>query len=215
VNQSLKCLKLICINESQFRHFINFRHFRHFRYFRHFKLQAIQTAFILLILKSKHNKRVMPVTGNVSFTYTEYEKPEELEAEDQELIKAAKKAAVNAYAPYSGFRVGAALRLESGRVVTGSNVENAAFPSGICAERTAIFWSVSNYPDDKPVALAITAMNNEGIVAEEISPCGNCRQVIAEEEMRTGSKIRIILSGRNKIVKVDDGNSLLPLLFGK
>ncbi|MBP1673990.1 MAG: cdd [Bacteroidetes bacterium] len=150
---------------------------------------------------------------NISFTYKEYESPEELGAEDQELILSAKEAAKLAYAPYSRFRVGAAIRLESGRIVHGSNVENAAFPSGICAERTAVAGAVSNYPDDKPVAMAIAAMTDEGVTAECISPCGNCRQVIAEEEMRTGKQIRIILCGRNKIQVVNSISLLLPLGF--
>jgi cytidine deaminase len=109
--------------------------------------------------------------------------------------------------------VGAAIRLESGRIVHGSNVENAAFPSGICAERTAVAGAVSNYPDDKPVAMAIAAMTDEGLTAECISPCGNCRQVIAEEEMRTGKQIRIILCGRNKVQVVNSISLLLPLGF--
>ena len=131
------------------------------------------------------------------------------------LLIAAKEAAQNAYAPYSGFRVGAAIRLESGRIVHGSNVENAAFPSGICAERTALSGSVSNYPDDKPVAMAIAAMTDDGLTAESVSPCGNCRQVIAEEELRTGKKIRIILSGRNKIQVIESISLLLPLQFSR
>jgi len=150
---------------------------------------------------------------NISFTYKEYESPEELGTEDQELILSAKEAAKLAYAPYSRFRVGAAIRLESGRIVHGSNVENAAFPSGICAERTAVAGAVSNYPDDKPVAMAIAAMTDEGVTGECISPCGNCRQVIAEEEMRTGKQIRIILCGRNKIQVVNSISLLLPLGF--
>ena len=152
---------------------------------------------------------------NISFTYWEYESPEELNAEDQELIIAAKEAAKLAYAPYSRFMVGAAIRLESGRIVHGSNVENAAFPSGICAERTAIAGAVSNYPDDKPVALAIAAITEGGLPAESVSPCGNCRQVIAEEEGRSGNQIRIILSGKNKIQVIDSVGPLLPLQFSR
>ena len=150
---------------------------------------------------------------NISFTYKEYESPEELGTEDQELILSAKEAAKLAYAPYSRFRVGAAIRLESGRIVHGSNVENAALPSGICAERTAVAGAVSNYPDDKPVAMAIAAMTDEGVTGDCISPCGNCRQVIAEEEMRTGKQIRVILYGRNKIQVVNSISLLLPLGF--
>jgi cytidine deaminase len=152
---------------------------------------------------------------NISFNYLECERPEELNTEDQELIVAAKAAAKNAYAPYSGFMVGAALRLESGRIVSGSNVENAAFPSGICAERTAISHSVSNFPDDIPVAIAIAAMNDEGVTADNVSPCGNCRQVLAEEENRTGKQIRIILSGSDIIRIIEGCSNLLPMQFSK
>jgi len=152
---------------------------------------------------------------NISFTYLEYENPEELCSEDQELITAARDAAKFAYAPYSKFMVGAAIRLESGRIVHGSNVENAAFPSGICAERTVIAGAVSNYPEDKPVALAISAMSEEGVIAESVSPCGNCRQVIAEEELRSGKQIRIILACRNKIQVLKSISPLLPLQFSR
>jgi cytidine deaminase len=157
----------------------------------------------------------MSTIKNISFSYLEYESPEELDAEDHELIIAAKEAAKLAYAPYSRFMVGAAIRLESGRIVHGSNVENAAFPSGICAERTVIAGAVSNYPDDKPVALAIAAMTDEGFTSQAVSPCGNCRQVIAEEEVRTGKQIRIILSGKNKIQVLKSIGPLLPLQFSR
>lgn len=152
---------------------------------------------------------------NISFTYLEYENPEELSSEDQELITVARDAAKLAYAPYSKFMVGAAIRLESGRIVHGANVENAAFPSGICAERTAIAGAVSNYPEDKPVALTIAAMSDEGVIAESVSPCGNCRQVIAEEELRSGKQIRIILACRNKIQVLESISPLLPLQFSR
>jgi cytidine deaminase len=152
---------------------------------------------------------------NISFTYREYENSEELSSEDQELIIAAREAAKLAYAPYSKFMVGAAIRLESGTIIHGSNVENAAFPSGTCAERTAIVGAVSNYPEDKPVALAIAAMSDEGVIAESVSPCGNCRQVIAEEESRTGKQIRIILACRNKIQVMESISPLLPLQFSR
>lgn len=152
---------------------------------------------------------------NISFTYKEYKSPEELDSEDQKLVIAAKEAARLAYAPYSSFMVGAAIRLESGSIVHGSNVENAAFPSGICAERTALAWAVSNYPDDNPVAMAIAAMTPDGMIAETVSPCGNCRQVIAEEEVRTGKQIRMILSDRNKTVVLESIFPLLPLQFNR
>ena len=154
-------------------------------------------------------------TNNITFSYTEYEKTEELESGDMELVVAARETALNAYAPYSKFRVGAAVRLESGAIVCGANVENAAFPSGICAERSALSNSISNLPHDKPIALAIAAMTEYGLTEDPPSPCGNCRQVIAEEESRTGNKIRIILSGKNKIQIIDSIGSLLPLQFNR
>ena len=121
---------------------------------------------------------------SISFNYKEFDKPEDLDPADLELLTKAREIALNAYAPYSGFMVGAALRLESGTIVAGTNVENAAFPSGICAERNAISNASANHPGDRPVALAIAAFSGEDHSAEPVSPCGNCRQVIAEEEFR-------------------------------
>jgi cytidine deaminase len=154
-------------------------------------------------------------TNNISFSYTEYEKTEELTAEDQELVEAARNAAMNAYAPYSNFKVGAALRLSSGKIICGANVENAAFPSGICAERNALANSVANYPDDKPVAMAIASRTNNEVNEDFPSPCGFCRQVIAEEEFRTGNKIKLLLSGRHKTFEIESVADLLPLQFNR
>lgn len=157
----------------------------------------------------------MAVKRNITISYTEYSGTDELERDDRQLIDEAKKASLNAYAPYSEFRVGAAVRLRSGRIITGANIENAAFPSGICAERSAISHYASNYPDDPPVAIAVSAMTPEGPTDEYVSPCGSCRQVIAEEEMRTGNKIKIILTGRDRILVLESIDSLLPLQFSK
>jgi cytidine deaminase len=154
-------------------------------------------------------------SNTISFSYKEFESFEELNEDDRELILAATEAAKNAYAPYSGFRVGAATRLESGLIVCGANIENAAFPSGICAERSSLANSVSNHHTDKPVAMAISAMTNDGITDYPVTPCGNCRQVIAEEESRTGNQIRIILSGKSKTLIIDGVSNLLPLQFKK
>jgi len=161
------------------------------------------------------NKRFMIKTKNVTISYQEYEKTDELHKDDRELVFAARETALNAYAPYSKFRVGAAIRLESGIIVCGANVENAAFPSGICAERSAISNIVSNHPNDKPTVIAIAALTEDGLTDETISPCGNCRQVIAEEESRCGNKIRIILAGKNKTLIIESISSLLPLQFNK
>jgi cytidine deaminase len=154
-------------------------------------------------------------TNKLSFSYIEYEKTDELDSIDRELIIAARESALNAYAPYSKFSVGAAVRLESGVIIRGANVENAAFPSGICAERSALSNSISNHPDDKPVALAIASMTVRGLSEEPPSPCGNCRQVVAEEELRIGNKIKIILSGKNKTQIFDGIDSLLPMQFNR
>ncbi|HOO99154.1 MAG TPA: cytidine deaminase [Bacteroidales bacterium] len=150
---------------------------------------------------------------SISFKWEEYDSPDELEPDDKSLLELAGKAAMNAYAPYSGFRVGAALRLKSGTVVTGTNVENAAFPSGICAERNAIASASANHPGDRPVALAITAVSGGSITDEPVSPCGNCRQVIAEEEYRYGKSMRLILGARNNIRIIVNAGDLLPLQF--
>jgi cytidine deaminase len=152
-------------------------------------------------------------TKNIAFTWKEYESESELERDDQELVKAAKAAAQNAYAPYSKFKVGAALRLDNGVIVKGSNVENAAFPSGICAEKNVLATSASNYSGNKPLSLAVAAYTSESLTKEPVSPCGNCRQTIAEEEYRNNCEIKVILVGESKIIVVDRGGDLLPLQF--
>jgi cytidine deaminase len=154
-------------------------------------------------------------TNNIAFSYTEYEKTEEVNKNDMELVIAAREIACNAYAPYSKFRVGAAVRLGSGVIVRGANIENAAFPSGICAERSALSNSISNHHEDKPIAIAIAAMTENGFTDDSPSPCGSCRQVIAEEELRIGTKIRIILSGKNKTLIIESISDLLPLQFNR
>jgi cytidine deaminase len=154
-------------------------------------------------------------TMKISITYTEYNSIEELNQIDKELVLAAREAAKNAYAPYSKFRVGAAVILESGMIISGANVENAAFPSGICAERSALSYSASNYPADKPVTIAIAAFNEKGLTKNPVSPCGNCRQVIAEEEFRNNNNIRVILSGETKLQIIEKGGDLLPLQFNR
>lgn len=154
-------------------------------------------------------------TRNISTSYTEFNSIEELNHDDRDLVIAAREAAQNAYAPYSKFRVGAAVKLESGIIIRGSNVENAAFPSGICAERTALSYSASNYPEVKPLAIAIAAFTEDGLTKEPVPPCGNCRQVIAEEEFRNKINIRLILSGETKIQIFEKGGDLLPLQFNR
>jgi cytidine deaminase len=152
-------------------------------------------------------------TNKVSFSYIEYENTDELDADDLELVTAARESTLDAYAPYSKFRVGAAIRLQSGIIVCGANVENAAFPSGICAERNALSNSITNFRNEKPIAIAIAAMTDNGFTEDSPSPCGNCRQVIAEEESRIGDSIRIILSGKYKTQIIESIGDLLPMQF--
>ena len=138
---------------------------------------------------------------------------DELSPQDQELVQAAIKATNNAYANYSRFYVGAALRLENGKIVIGANQENAAFPSGLCAERTAVFAAQANYPDSPIETLAIAGRNEKGVLPNPITPCGACRQVILEIEDRYKKPIKILLYGTQKIYCVRSVKDLLPLSF--
>lgn len=138
---------------------------------------------------------------------------EELEDADRELVECALKATENSYAEYSHFYVGAALRLENGKIVIGANQENAAFPSGLCAERTAIFAAQANYPDQPVTTLAIAARNDNGLLDEPVSPCGACRQVILGIEDRYKRPIRIMLYGKRGVYCVSTVKDLMPLSF--
>ena len=139
--------------------------------------------------------------------------PQELPDCDQPLIIAAVKATEQAYAPYSNFHVGAAALLDNGEIITGSNQENAAYPSGLCAERVALFHAGHQYPTVPVVALAIAAATN-GRQVESISPCGACRQVLLETEQRFGRPMKIILCGTKEMMVAQSAESLLPLCFG-
>lgn len=139
---------------------------------------------------------------------------EELTEADRKVVDAARAATANSYAVYSHFNVGAAVRLSSGTVVSGTNQENAAYPSGICAERTTLFWANSQYPDEPVEALAIAARTVQGELEVPIPPCGACRQVMLETEKRFGNSIRIILYGAKQCYIIEDGvKALLPLSF--
>lgn len=138
----------------------------------------------------------------------------ELSDADRALINEAKEATYRSYSPYSHFSVGAAALLANGAIVTGCNQENAAFPSGQCAERTTLFYANAQYPDTPISALAIAARDTEGFTAQPTPPCGACRQVILETEMRYHQPIRIILYGTEGTCIVERGvKDLLPLLF--
>jgi len=126
----------------------------------------------------------------------------------------AEKARENAYAPYSNFRVGAAILLENGEIITGNNQENAAYPSGLCAERVAIFFAGSQFPNIKILQIAVTARSEKQTLNVPIPPCGACRQAIAEYEIKQKHPIEIFFMGETgEVYKTDSIKTLLPLLF--
>lgn len=137
----------------------------------------------------------------------------ELSEEERELVEAAMMATNGSYAPYSKFLVGAAARLQDGTIVTGANQENAAYPSGLCAERTALFAAGAQHPDQPVVALAVAARKGRQFMARPISPCGACRQVISGVEERYGMPIRILLYGTEGVLVSEGIKPLLPLCF--
>jgi cytidine deaminase len=138
---------------------------------------------------------------------------EELPEDAKKCIESAKDAASKAYAPYSHFLVGAAVMLDNDLIVTGNNQENAASPSGLCAERTAVFSANSQYPDSPVKILAIAAICKDAFMKKPITPCGSCRQVLLETEKRFGRKIRFYLYGTEKIFYMEGIENLLPLSF--
>ena len=137
----------------------------------------------------------------------------ELSFEEKNLINCAKDACSRAYAPYSQFFVGAAVLLSNGGIVTGSNQENVAFPSGLCAERTALFYANSQYPEQAVKSLAVAAYTQGDFLDKPISPCGACRQVILETEIRFKSPVKIYLYGKSEIYVIEGISDLLPLAF--
>ena len=139
---------------------------------------------------------------------------EELTDEERHLVELAIEATSCSYAPYSHFRVGAAVRLTDGTEVIGCNQENAAYPSGLCAERTALFAAGAQYPDVPVEMLAIAARGTDGQLTEEpTGPCGSCRQVIIESETRSHRRMRILLYGSKYVYVIDGIGQLMPLSF--
>jgi cytidine deaminase len=152
----------------------------------------------------------------LNIVVTEHDDVSSLKKEERKLLERASEASKNAYAPYSNFNVGAAVELEDGTIVTGNNQENAAYPSGLCAERVAIFSAAAQHSGKKMKAIAITAFSGKVKVTSPIAPCGACRQVIAEYEKRYQSPIRLILKGEEGgVITIDSASSLLPLIFDR
>lgn len=147
---------------------------------------------------------------------TVYDSTQELTSEVAELMRKAVEAREKAYSPYSNFSVGAAIQLDNGEIITGSNQENASYPSGLCAERTAIFYAGAKFPKAKILTMAITAGARGKKTNKPIPPCGACRQAIAEYEVKQESPIEIYFMGEiGKVVQSDSLANLLPLIFDK
>ena len=138
---------------------------------------------------------------------------EELTEADRTLLQAAMDATKRSYAPYSKFSVGAAARLNNDVIVTGTNQENAAYPSGLCAERTTLFYANSQYPDQAVATLAVAARTERDFLDAPIPPCGACRQVILETEKRFNQPMRILLYGKEEVYEAKSIRDLLPLSF--
>jgi cytidine deaminase len=152
---------------------------------------------------------------NINTSFIHYNSLNELPLLEKSLCEKARQILVNAYAPYSKFYVGAALLLEDGTIVTGTNQENAAYPSGLCAERVAIFYASSIHPTKKISCIAIAYKNGRATTnTKPISPCGSCRQAIAEYEVKFKSPIKILMLGENdEVYESESIANLLPLMF--
>lgn len=150
---------------------------------------------------------------DIRISYTEFSSVEELNAEDRELASAAIEAMKGSYAPYSHFNVGAAVRMSNGQIVRGANQENAAFPSGLCAERTAMFAAGAKYPDKDMLSIALAGGVYGRLTAEPATPCGACRQVMAQYQTKSGKPMSVIMIGASRIWKFDRVDDILPLVF--
>ncbi len=150
----------------------------------------------------------------ITIEYTKYDSIEELPITEKSLLQTAIAATGGSYAPYSRFRVGAAVLLTNNEVVIGANQENAAYPSGLCAERTAMFAASTYHPDAKVRAIAITAVDKDGeMLPTPTYPCGACRQVMAEYEMLANEPMKIIVGSKNAIEVFDGVRSIMPFIF--
>ena len=149
----------------------------------------------------------------IKIAYIEYESLDQLDADDRKTADAAVEAISLSYAPYSRFNVGAAVMFEDGEIVKGANQENAAYPSGLCAERTALFYASASRPDKAMKILAIAAGQEGKLCDSPATPCGACRQVMAQYQTKSGRPMAVILIGARKIWKFEKVDDLLPLIF--
>lgn len=154
------------------------------------------------------------MTKEIKIAFEDYPTINELNEADQALCHEATKAMENSHSPYSKFRVGAAMRLQSGKIIYGSNQENVAYPSGLCAERVALFHWGANHPDDPIVSMAVTAHTNDFKLLAPVTPCGSCLQVLAEYEKKQGKPIEVMLYCQNGAIWKTCGiQCFLPFLF--
>ena len=149
----------------------------------------------------------------IHITYQEYKSIEDLSPEDRELAAEAIKAMEGAYAPYSHFHVGAAVRMSNGQIVRGANQENAAFPSGLCAERTAMFAAGARYPDKDMLSIALAGGVMGRLGSQPATPCGACRQVMAQYQAKSGKPMSVIMISADKVWKFEKVDDILPLIF--
>lgn len=152
-------------------------------------------------------------TKEINISYLEYSSLDEMSSDDRALAEAAVDAMKGAYAPYSHFHVGAAVRLSNGKIVTGANQENAAFPSGLCAERTAMFSASASYPDKCMTGIAIAGGVLGKLGSNPATPCGACRQVMAQYQTKSGKPMSVIMVSSDKIWKFEKVEDILPLIF--
>ena len=149
----------------------------------------------------------------INIAYQVFSSIDELNAEDRELAQAAIEGMKGSYAPYSHFNVGAAVRMSNGQIVRGANQENAAFPSGLCAERTAMFAAGAKYPDKDMCSIALAGGVYGRITEEPATPCGACRQVMAQYQAKAGKPMSVIMVGAKRIWKFEKVDDILPLIF--
>lgn len=170
-----------------------------------YHVKLLYLLIVKTILLMKHIDIHVPVAAM---------RDDELSDSDRTLVMKAREATYRAYAPYSNFHVGAAILLDNGEIVTGANQENAATPSGLCAERTAAFYAHATYPDAKFLTIAIAARDTSGAELKvPISPCGACRQVLLEFETLAQHDVKVILVGSDQCYMLESVRSLLPLSF--
>lgn len=166
------------------------------------------TRFVLL-------NQFDPINVEIRINIEEYKSPDELTTQEQQLIERAIQTARDAYAPYSGFQVGASLLLDNGNTVIGNNQENAAYPDGLCAERVAMFAANAMHPESPVKMMAVAAVYQDSLLNQPVYPCGSCRQVLLESENRFNQPVRIIMYGKSGIHVVNSIRDLLPLSFDR